>query len=103
MWIPWKCLVDSGASFMMTTNSQMLQLGLPSADCVQKYTATLPMIFPPAKQQGNMPLGVRDYGQQGFSPTPSTMTDAVRTAITKDYTILIANDLQGKQSAGENG
>lgn len=97
-WISWRCMVDSGASFMMCNASQMRSLGLqPASDnCDLKYTAMVPMIVPPAKKEIQMPVGTRDYGQSGFSLTsPVIMSDAVKIILTKDYTILIAQDGSG--------
>lgn len=97
-WISWRCMIDSGASFMMCNRSQMQQLGLQAAsdNCDLKYTAMVPMIIPPAKKQIQMPVGTRDYGQRNFTPTsPVIMSEAVTVVITKDYTILVANDGSG--------
>lgn len=107
-WINWRCMVDSGASFMMCNANQMRQLGLQAArdNCDLKYTAMVPMIVPPAKQQIQMPVGTRDYGQTNFTPTsPVIMSEAVTIAITKDYTILVANDGSGALTykCGGNG
>ena len=97
-WINWRCMIDSGASFMMCNASQMRSLGLQAAsdNCDLKYTAMVPMIIPPAKTQIQMPVGTRDYGQRNFTPTsPVIMSEAVTVVITKDYTILVANDGSG--------
>lgn len=97
-WTPWKMMIDSGASFMMLTSSQMRRLGLQAASdhCDTKYTATVQYKIDPFIKQGSMPVGTRDYGQSDFSPTcPAILADIAKTVITKDYTIMVAQDGSG--------